>query len=294
MGVADVIPGVSGGTMALIMGIYGQLIEGIKSLSVMFLIPMFKWIFSGFKNQDHKADMITRLKAIHWNFLIFLGLGIGVAIITGAKVITLAFDKYPSQTLAFFFGLILASVVIPYRMMNKHKPYHFLMGAASAVGAFFLVGLPFTSVPNPSLAYIFLCAVIAICAMILPGISGAFILLVLGQYEYVLTALKGFDIKVIVIFLLGAGLGIVTFARVLSFLLKRWHDGTMIILAGFMIGSLRKVWPFKDTYIKTQPGENIIPQAFDSQVTLAIVFFVVGVVAVILLDRVGRKKLKKG
>ena len=213
IGIANMIPGVSGGTMALIMGIYEDLIAALRSVNLKFLIP--------------------------------LGIGIAGALLVGARVIPFLIEDYPLATSALFFGLILASAREPFRRLERRGGVEFLIGLAGFLSAFFVVGLTRTLPYAPSLIFIFICGFIAICAMILPGISGALILVLLGQYETIIRALRDLEIPIIISFILGSLAGLFIFTRFLSFLLHRYHSQMMAFLIGLMLGSLRAVWPGK-------------------------------------------------
>ena len=192
MGIADIIPGISGGTIALILGIYERLINAIKSIS------------------DFK-------------FLIPLGLGIFTAIIAGSFTIPYLLDTYPAYIFAFFTGLILGSIKIIYKRIKLHKISGFTLGILGFILAFVITGLKLLQI-NHSYLIIFFSGIIAISAMLLPGISGSYILLVLGQYKFMLTALKDINIPYILIFIAGAIIGLIFFSRIISYLLKLHHS----------------------------------------------------------------------
>ncbi len=234
MGAADVVPGVSGGTIAFLVGIYEELLDSIKSINAATL----KLLFTG--------KVVAFWKGINGNFLLALVLGIAISIFSLARLITWLLETYPVMVWAFFFGLVLAStwfVSKDIRRWNWKTALFFLSGAV--VAYFVTVATP-AETPD-DLWFIFICGAIAICAMILPGISGSFILVLLGKYYFVMEAVKTLDVKVILVFLLGAAVGITSFSRILSYALKNFHDLTVAVLAGFMLGSLNKVWPWKET-----------------------------------------------
>lgn len=378
MGFADVIPGVSGGTLALILGIYVQFIEGVKSVNFRWVVPMFRWFLSGF-SPERRAAALDPLLAIHWGFLLPLAGGIAVAFGIGAKVVPALMDAFPREMAAFFIGLILASCVIPFRSMPERGLREVVVAVAFGVLTWFAVGVhtepvltwtaesaseeltlkdftrrypsvrtseqlycpregrdnvelraavrtsgavgqdgvlvadrldticaelaaradsleewvrwreqdpslldergvsvltrkhpenPFdlvvvpagtpVQIPRPAYWFIFVCGVVGICAMVLPGISGSFILLVLGAYHFLLSsALKGFiaeavklrfpqtQFAYVALFALGCGIGLLTFARVMSWLFHKAPSPTFAAMVGIMIGSLRTLWPFK-------------------------------------------------
>jgi putative membrane protein len=230
MGSADIVPGVSGGTMALITGIYAHLVESISKIKFGFLKPLFKGDFSGFWNQ--------MLEEIDFKFFIPLVLGIGIAFLTLAKVVTYCMDVHTALTYSFFLGLIIASAVILFRKLNEINLKNIIFVLIGAVLTFIFVSLnPIAA--NHSLIVIFISGMIAICAMILPGISGSFLLLLLGQYEYMLNALHHLQIVDIIVFVVGALIGILGFSKILNYLLKNYEKVTMAFLIGVMLGSLK-------------------------------------------------------
>ena len=227
---ADIVPGVSGGTMALITGIYAHLVESISKIKFGFLKPLFKGDFSGFWNQ--------MLEEIDFKFFIPLVLGIGIAFLTLAKVVTYCMDVHTALTYSFFLGLIIASAVILFRKLNEINLKNIIFVLIGAVLTFIFVSLnPIAA--NHSLIVIFISGMIAICAMILPGISGSFLLLLLGQYEYMLNALHHLQIVDIIVFVVGALIGILGFSKILNYLLKNYEKVTMAFLIGVMLGSLK-------------------------------------------------------
>lgn len=234
MGAADVVPGVSGGTIAFIVGIYEELLESIKSINISSLKLLFTGKIGAF------------WKAINGNFLFTLVAGIAISIFSLARVITYLLDTHPILVWAFFFGLVLASTWIVSKDIKKWNWKIILCFIVGAVVAFFIMVATPAETPN-SLWFIFLCGAIAICAMILPGISGSFILVLLGKYSYIMESVKNLDLIIIIVFMIGAIIGITSFSRLLSYTLRNFYDVTVAILAGFMLGSLNKVWPWKET-----------------------------------------------
>ena len=241
MGAADVIPGVSGGTIAFIMGIYDEFVGSIASINAEAVRLLFKGQFKAF------------WKHINGTFLLSLVAGIGVSVIVLARLMQMLLNNYPIQTWAFFFGLIVASSIFILRGIPgwRLKEAGFLVGGI-ILGAVVCTLSP-TQTPD-ALWFIFLSGAIAICAMILPGISGSFILLILGKYQYIMSAISGLvsgenfgsNLLILTIFLIGAVCGILAFSKLLHWLLARWNKETLIILAGFIIGSLVKVWPWSN------------------------------------------------
>lgn len=277
MGAADVVPGVSGGTIAFIVGIYDELINSIKSINAHSL----KLLFTG--------KIPSFWKAINGNFLFSILLGIGISVFSLAELITWLLVTHPIMVWAFFFGLVLAStwfVSKDIKEWNVKTVASFIVGAA--VAYYITVATP-TETPS-NLLFIFLCGVIAICAMILPGISGSFILVLLGKYFYIMDAVKGLKFEVLLVFAAGTLIGITSFSRVLSFALARFRNSTLALLTGFMLGSLNKVWPWKEKIAMADGFElekNILPNAFLAE---AIVLAIIGFFLVYFLEKLSQKK----
>jgi putative membrane protein len=234
MGGADIIPGVSGGTMALIVGIYERLIASISAL-FSATVALLRADVAGFRRH---------LGAVHWQLILPLGLGIGTALLIGAKFIPHLLETYPAQCRGLFFGLIAGSLAIPWLRAGHMGTREVSVAVAAAVIAFVLVGLPPRQVADPGLLQVFGAAAVAICAMILPGISGAFLLLVLGMYEPTLLAVDARNLLYVFTFMAGAAVGLGLFSKVLNWLLAHHHDLTMAALVGLMAGSLRALWPW--------------------------------------------------
>lgn len=283
MGAADVVPGVSGGTIAFITGIYEELIDSIKSINGSNLALLFTGKIGSF------------WKNIHGNFLLSLVIGIAISIFSLARIITYLLTVYPILVWAFFFGLVLAStwmVSQEVSQWNWKTICSFLIGG---VVAFYITMAAPAETPD-GLWFIFLAGAIAICAMILPGISGSFILVLLGKYFYLMEAVKTFNLSVILIFICGAAVGITTFARILSYALKYFHDLTIAVLGGFMLGSLNKVWPWKEvveTYTDRHGIEkplveaNMLPNEFIWQ---SILLMITGFCLVYFLEKLSSKE----
>ena len=290
MGSADVVPGVSGGTMAFILGIYEELIFSIRAIG---------------RKEFWQAVLHLRIKdallAINLPFLIAVFAGIFLAVLTLAQGLAWMLDNQPVLIWSFFFGLVLASVVTVAKRIKRWGVIVMTALVAGAIGAFFLVGAVPAQTPN-TWWFLFLSGALASVAMILPGISGAFILLILGKYEFVLGAVNNFDIVSLGILALGAVVGIVIFAQLLGYLFKRHHDLTVAVLTGFMLGSLRKLWPWKETVetMLDSHGEsipirqiNIMPPAIDTELFIAIGLMITGIVLVILIDRMEQTDAKE-
>ncbi|MDT8448326.1 MAG: DUF368 domain-containing protein [bacterium] len=285
MGAADIIPGVSGGTIALISGIYTHLIDAIKSVDL-----------DTFKNLG-RLRLADALAGVHLRFLVVLLAGIGTAIIGIARLMHWLLKEEPVLTWSAFFGLILASILIlALKVQWSLARVGGLLGGA--VFGFLVVGMIPVQTPT-DWWFIILVGMIAICAMILPGISGAFLMLILGKYEYVTGALKNptsiDSLVIIVLFAVGAALGIGAFSRVLSYLLHHFEAMTLAFLTGLMAGSLRKVWPWKEVLeTKMIRGKehvlreaNILPN-LDAQLAAAVALMVAGLVLIWLLERWSR------
>lgn len=285
MGAADVVPGVSGGTIAFIVGIYEELIDSIKSINAASL----KMLFTG--------KIAAFWKAINANFLFSIVGGIAISIFSLAKLITWLLTDHPVLVWSFFFGLVLASTWFVSKDIKKWDWKTILSFIIGAVVAFYITVATPAETPS-NLFFIFLCGAIAICAMILPGISGSFILVLLGKYFYIMEAVKTFNIKIILVFICGAAIGITSFSRVLSFALRRFHDITIAVLAGFMLGSLNKVWPWKtvvETYFDSHGVEkplievNSMP---DHLIGEAVGLMVLGFAIVYFLEKLSAKTTK--
>jgi putative membrane protein len=287
MGSADIVPGVSGGTIAFIMGIYQKLIETIRFLSGDFLRMILRGKFK-------KA-----FKSIPFNFIIPLGIGIVAAIFSLAKLVSFFLGKYPSFIWSFFFGLVIASVLIISRKVKVWSFRKLIVFILSALFAFWLVGLMPVTTPD-TLPMVFLSGSLAICAMILPGISGSLLLVVLGKYEQILSAVIHKEIITLGVFMAGAVFGLSLFSRLLNWMLKHFYNMTLVALMGFMIGSLRKVWPWKEVIsyrlnskgIEVPLSEiNIFPNV-DISFAYTLIFFTLGILFILYLSKIQSYKEK--
>lgn len=282
MGSADIIPGVSGGTIAFITGIYDDLLNAIRSFGKNFFCDFFTFNWK------------QALAESHIRFLVVLLLGIGIAIITFAQIIHFLLDNYPVQTSGFFFGLILASVFAVGKNVEKWKPLIWVCFIIGIIVATWIVNLIPVQTPE-SLWFIFICGVIAICAMILPGVSGAFLLLILGKYVYITATLTNpftlHNITIIIVFALGCVLGIMAFSRVLGFFLTRLRQQTLGLLTGLVLGGIQKIWPWQTGDTSGNFFANMaLPQSFSSEVVLTIILMIVGFLLVFGLERLANKK----
>lgn len=230
MGSADIVPGVSGGTIALITGIYERLVHAISSINFTFIKPLLKLDFNGFKEK--------LFEEIDFELFIPLILGIGIAVLTLARVISYLLEEQTAYTFSFFLGLILASAYILYTQLKEKNIKITIITIIGIILSYIFVGLnPIAA--NHSLPVIFISGLIAICAMILPGISGSFLLLLLGQYQHMLNSLNAFNFAEIITFIIGAVIGILGFSKILNYLLENHESITMAFLIGIMIGTLR-------------------------------------------------------
>jgi putative membrane protein len=286
MGAADVVPGVSGGTIAFITGIYEELVTTISNVNLSLLQTLKK---KGFK------QMWTQLNG---NFLLALLSGIAISIFSLMKLMSFLLENHPVLVWSFFFGLVLASVFYIAKQIPKWKLVHYIIFAVAAVGAYLITTLtPVGGTQN--LAYLFLCGALAICAMILPGISGAFILVLLGAYKQILEAVSHFDLKVIAVVGAGAIVGILSFSRLLKWLFQKYEYFTLALLTGFVFGSLNKIWPWKNVLESEMIRDkeviiselSVMPYSFDGdpQVVFAIILAVLGFGLILLLERLSYK-----
>lgn len=289
MGLADSVPGVSGGTMALILGIYDRFINAIKAWTPRTVVDLLKALPSATSTEKRPA-FVQAARAVDLFFLVALGGGIVSGLLVGTKVIKRLIETQPAATNALFLGLVLPSIILPWRMIKARNASHYVLAVLGAAAAYVIVGLE-TTTAEPSAPFLFMCGAVAICAMVLPGVSGAYILKVLGQYKNVtgaLHALLGGDISAAVhvgAFVLGMLLGILAFVRVLSWLLNKYNAGTLAVLTGLMIGALRSLWPFLDA-----SGKGVLPTSMDSQTLLCFGAFAAGLAMVSALMWVSREK----
>ena len=295
MGMADVVPGVSGGTIAFISGIYEELLDSIRSVNATAVKLLLKGRFG------------QLWRHINGGFLLPLLLGIAIAIFSLARLMTYLLTNHPIAIWSFFFGLIIASTLLVARQVSHWNWKGVVSFAVGAAAAWWITVASPAETPN-DWWFVMLSGAIAICAMILPGISGAFILLLLGKYQYIMQAVGDLNIPVIVIFVIGAAAGIISFSHLLSWLLKHYHDLTVAVLMGFMVGSLNKVWPWKEvveTYVdshgKIQPlvESNILPGSFETlyersaQLPEAVILCIAGFLTIYGIELLARIIVKK-
>ena len=286
MGAADVVPGVSGGTVAFITGIYEELLNSIKSVDKKAIELLLKFEVKALWNH------------VNANFLVTLLAGLFLSVVAFAKLIHHLLANHPIQIWSFFFGLIIISTVQVVKEIKQRTLSVLIAGIVGVAFAYFITDMSPSTTPD-SLPFVFVSAMIAICAMILPGISGSFILLILGKYQYIIGAIKDFNIVVLVTFSAGCLVGLLSFSRVVSWLLKHFHDLTIAVLAGFMIGSLNKIWPWKEV-VSTRMNskgdmvpfmeKNVSPLVYESllgkvaMIGQAIVYFLFGIFLILALE----------
>ncbi len=291
MGAADVVPGVSGGTIAFISGIYEELLSSISAVNWATLKLL--------KTNGIKAAW----KAINGNFLLALVIGIFISILSLAKLISWLLENHTILVWSFFFGLVLASILYIGKQITTWSSIAIFGLLVGAVVAYYITTLQPLISENSSPIFLFLAGSLAICAMILPGISGAFILVLLGAYKPVLDAIHNRDFKLIAIIAFGAIVGLLSFSKVLKWLFNNYRNYTLAVLTGFILGSLNKIWPWKETLtwrinshgIKVPFNQqSISPFSFDgdSQLTMAILLSIIGFAVIILLERIANSSEK--
>ncbi len=292
MGAADVVPGVSGGTIAFITGIYEELVHSIKNINFRTISTLWKEGLPAF------------WKAVNGNFLLSLVGGILISVLTLARIIEYLLVNHPVLIWSFFFGLIIGSAIFVSRSIEKWNIGTFISLLAGIAIAWIITSFT-PAETTEAYWFIFLSGALAICAMILPGISGSFILLLLGKYQFILSALNEGRISIIAVLLTGALTGIIAFSHLLSWLLEKFHHLTIALLAGFMIGSLNKIWPWKvtvETYIdshgeiKPLLQDNVLPGRFisetgaDPQILWAVLLALAGFLIIFLFEGISKKQ----
>ena len=281
MGSADVVPGVSGGTMALILGIYERLLRALRSFDRRWLADLLRFRIGKALGRN---DLM---------FLIPLALGILLALQFFTRVVPLPslIISHPEHVYGLFFGLIVASVVVLMREVERYRPLDVVTALAGVALGFAIVNLVPMETPTAAW-FIFLCGFLAISAMLLPGISGAFILLILGKYAYVINALGAFDWAVILTFIAGMVCGVIAFTRAIVWLLEHYHQSTLLVIKGILIGSLWMIWPFQErVYEFVRGSERLVgshpvwPKSFDDTVAGSLALLVVGFIVVMVIHR---------
>ena len=287
MGAADVVPGVSGGTIAFISGIYKELIDSISNLNLGLITTLKK---SGFKTFWHEANA---------NFLVSVFLGILISALSVMNLMHYLLEHFPVQVWSFFFGLVAASIIFVGKQIKNWTPI--------LLGIFFLSAAVAYSISkvnvvdsSENLMYLFLCGAVAICAMILPGISGSFILVLMGAYSTISSAVHNKEILKLGVFFAGCLVGLLSFSRLLKWLFSRYENATLVILTGFILGSLNKIWPWKKTLLSSTINgkEHIIKEASvlpnhyqgEPAVFLAVLFAISGFVLILLIEKIAKKE----
>ncbi len=293
MGAANVIPGVSGGTIALITGIFERLVNAIKSFNLMAI----KFLLTGkFKDFIKYTDLY---------FLLAVFTGVIIAIVTLARLFDYLFTNYPVYIWSYFFGLVLASVYFVGKTVNKWSVsviITFIIGTAIAV----VISVLNPARENDSFFYLIICGVVAICSMILPGLSGSFVLFIMGNYKLVaIDAINDRDPAILIPVLIGAGVGLIAFSHLLSWVLKRFHDQTISLLTGFILGSISILWPWQHAaYLLDEAGNQVlkrgepvvaryiryIPDTFSTEVILSIIFILIGIASIWAIEKAAEKQ----
>jgi len=293
MGAADVVPGVSGGTIAFITGIYEKLINSIKAIN----LKSIKLLLQG--------KFLLFWETVNGTFLASLLTGIFISVLSLSKLLKYLLENHPILVWAFFFGLIIASAIYVAKQIKQWSVGTISSMLLGIIAAWYITIIT-PGEANTTWWYIILSGAIAICAMILPGISGSFILVLLGMYKFILDSVSSFNISVIALFMIGAVIGIISFSNIISWFLKKYYNLTIALLAGFMIGSLNKIWPWKkiiETFvdrhgeIKPLIEKNVFPHTYaeitgePSLLFFAIILSILGFVLVFAIE--GASKLIK-
>lgn len=306
MGAANVIPGVSGGTIALVTGIFEELIDSIKSLD----LKAIRLLFSG--NFKEFADYINL------GFLVAVFAGVGTSIFSLARVLDYLFVNYPVYIWAFFFGLILGSVYFVAKTINKWSisvVFTFLAGTFIAIA----ISVLHPAAENNAYWYVFVCGIVAVCSMILPGLSGSFVLILMGNYQLIMIdAVNTLNMKVLIPLIIGAVFGLIAFSHILSWILKKFKDQTLALLTGFILGSLAILWPWKNSFdidgaviiinkfgafidsqgniiqdVSVYGYRQIVPESFNSIVLVAIGLILLGIVSIWAIEKFAERKSEK-
>lgn len=275
IGSAEVVPGVSGGTVALVTGVYERLIDSAGHLITALRLLLID-----------RPSARAELRRVDWGTVLPLGLAMVLAVVTLARVIEPLLEEYPERSRALFLGLVLASVVVPAAMVGRWGRRELLLGAVAVLAAVGLTSIPPAADASPPLAFVFVCAAFAICALVLPGISGSFLLLSLGVYAPTLAAVNNRDYTYLLVFLAGAVTGLALFVKVLQYLLTHRRRVTLAIMTGLMIGSLRALWPWQDD------DRRLLAPDDDGVAVVSLALLGVGIVAALLVaqarvERVG-------
>jgi len=294
VGIANIIPGVSGGTFALILGIYERLLKSIAGFGIRSVKLLFGLITHP-GNKESRTAFGQEMKRTDASWLLLLMLGAAVAILASSRLIAMLLDEHRAPTLAFFIGLIVPSILVPYGLLNR-KGIKEALSCLIAAAALICLTIFFKPAAGGTgnLITLFIAGAIAISAMILPGVSGSFILMVLGEYRSVLDAINNMDILKLAVFGAGCVVGILAFVRLLNYLLKKFQSVTMAFLIGLILGSLWVLWPFKEVAVgaKLITGSNIFPTAFNAELAWSIGAFIGGLACSAGLHFLGKTKDK--
>ena len=270
MGAADAVPGISGGTIALLLGIYEELITTIGNIN----LSLFKELNNGF---------YSFWKKLNGNFLLSLIVGIGISLLTFIKLTAYLFNEYPILIWSFFLGLVLATIFVIYKLVKSWNYINLIFVITSTFISFYIGSINITADIGINLAYIFICGIIAASAMIIPGISGALILVILGLYSTMINAVNNLEYDKIITFALGAIIGLLSFSKIIKWMFNKNSSLTYSILLGFVIGSLSEVWPWKSDL-----GENILPSSYigENYLFYSIILISIGFLLIFSIEKI--------
>ena len=279
IGFVEIVPGVSGGTIALIVGVYDALIDGAGHLArgVALLVA------DGVRGRGLSRST-AHLRSVRWGVVLPIGVGMLAAIVVGAALLAPLLESHPTETRAVFIGLIAASLIVPIRMVGgRWSVREISVGLIAAVATFFLTGLPQAAAADPSLVFVLLSGAFAVCALVLPGVSGSYLLLTVGMYEPTLEAVNDRNLPYLGVFIIGAMIGLGLFVSVLQWLLSSHRRMTLVVMTGLMLGSLRALWPWQtDGGAVLPPGDNIWPVVVLAVAGAALVLTIIAIETVLL------------
>ena len=271
MGAADAVPGISGGTIALLLGIYEELISTIGNIN----LSLFRDL------KEHGINSFW--KKINGNFLLSLIIGMGISLVTFVKITAYLFDKHPILIWSFFFGLVLATIYVLYKLIKSWNYINLIFVVATTFISIYISGISIIVDIDIDLIYILICGIIAASAMIIPGISGALILVILGLYPTMINAINNLEFDKIITFASGSIIGLLSFSKIIKWMLSINSSLTYSILLGFVIGSLSKVWPWK-----SELGQNILPSSYigENYLFYSIILISIGFLLIFLLEKI--------
>ncbi len=271
MGAADAVPGISGGTIALLLGIYEELISTIGNIN----LSLFRDL------KEHGINSFW--KKINGNFLLSLIIGIGISLVTFVKITAYLFDKHPILIWSFFFGLVLATIYVLYKLIKSWNYINLIFVVVTTFISIYISGISIIVDIDIDLIYILICGIIAASAMIIPGISGALILVILGLYPTMINAINNLEFDKIITFASGSIIGLLSFSKIIKWMLSINSSLTYSILLGFVIGSLSKVWPWK-----SELGQNILPSSYigENYLFYSIILISIGFLLIFLLEKI--------